>query len=300
MRILASCVVMMTVALAVAGCAKKSMNDRMKAAIDSGDLQEVQKCLAEGFDVNANLGGAVLPLNHAVMREKQAIAAYLIEKGAMVNGGDDMGFTPLLTAASTGNHGLVRLLVSKGADVKAKNKLGENALLLLADCRDKGCIEAAQLLINRGTQLEESSAQGGATPFIRAAASGNLELASILLNLQIDPSVRNAEGKNAMNIVRDVHGAAVQAEFRKLLDMYLIEEILSDDAIGVKRALDAGANPNAKTGIMTKWASDTNLNHIPGRDITVLQFAGERNLQEIATILRAAGARDQDTGTSAQ
>jgi ankyrin repeat protein len=264
----------------------------MKMEIEAGNIPGIEKCIAGGVDVNADLGGGTRPLMIAARNERTAVAAYLIRKGARVNDGDDTGFTPLHDAAGAGDVGMVRLLIARGADVKRKNRLDENALSLAAVGSGEGFLATARLLIEHRIPLDQRRAQGGATPLISAATNGNRELVKLLLDKGADPSIRNAEGKTAMQLLRDMNNTAFLAGYQRLLDGHLIEAILNSDTARVDSLLEGGADPNAKTGIMTEWVSLTNLSHIPGRNLSVLQFAYEQKNDAIIERLRAAGARE--------
>ncbi|HNR87899.1 MAG TPA: ankyrin repeat domain-containing protein [Spirochaetota bacterium] len=276
----------------VSSCKRDSGAERMKAAIDAGSLAGVEKCVADGLDVNANLGGGATPLHLAALRGSAPIAAFLIGKGAKVDAADEMGFAPLHHAAATGSADVVTLLLAKGADVKLVNKLGENALSMLAGGSGEKFLAIARILVDAGIPLDPQSAQGGATPLIVAATHGNMDLVKLLLAKGADPSIKNAEGKTALALLRGVNNPGVLAQFQRLLDARLIEAILNGDAPRVKSSLAAGANPNAKTGIMSEWASQTNLSNIPGRNLSVLQFAEEQKNPEIIDMLQAAGAKE--------
>ena len=59
-------------------------------------------------------------LHRAAERGQEKVVAYLIEKGADVNGADGLGWTPLHLAARQGRLAIVKRLVKAGAKVEAK------------------------------------------------------------------------------------------------------------------------------------------------------------------------------------
>ena len=59
-----------------------------------------------------------------------SMVRWLLDHGADGNSVDDAGVTPLMTAASSAEAGLVELLLSQGADVAAQCKAGGAALHL--------------------------------------------------------------------------------------------------------------------------------------------------------------------------
>jgi len=58
------------------------------------------------------------------------ITELLINKGALINERDRLGYTPLLLSLSGGSAEIAELLIEKGADVHAQTKYGKTALAL--------------------------------------------------------------------------------------------------------------------------------------------------------------------------
>lgn len=74
----------------------------------------------------------------------------LIRKGSDVNARDFWGMSPLMRAAAKGNLEIVKLLLDKGADINAKTKKIGPALTLALD---NGHLEVARLLILKGADV---------------------------------------------------------------------------------------------------------------------------------------------------
>jgi hypothetical protein len=67
-------------------------------------------------------GDDFTPIYRAAERGREAIVAYLLDKGANVNDTDAIGQTPLHTAAQHGHLEVVQLLIKRGARIDAKTK----------------------------------------------------------------------------------------------------------------------------------------------------------------------------------
>ncbi|KAF8396315.1 hypothetical protein HHK36_017930 [Tetracentron sinense] len=81
----------------------------------------------------------------------------LLEKGALINGWDQHGWTALHRAAFKGRVEAVRMLVEKGADVNARDEDGYTALHCAAE---SGQADAIELLVKKGADLEARTNKG--------------------------------------------------------------------------------------------------------------------------------------------
>ncbi len=86
----------------------------------------------------------------AAIKSKDLTAlAIMVERGADVNARNDAGQTPLMTAATTeyGGEKLIDMLVNQGADIRARDNKGMTALMHAAG---KGVLENAEQLLQLG------------------------------------------------------------------------------------------------------------------------------------------------------
>jgi ankyrin repeat protein len=96
------------------------------AAIRQGDCRAVHMQLAAGADPNARDDmGATALMKAAAYAPLECLTA-LAERGALINGADSTGATPLMWA--TGDPGKVRFLLARGANPNAITKSGSTAL----------------------------------------------------------------------------------------------------------------------------------------------------------------------------
>ncbi|MCP4982298.1 MAG: ankyrin repeat domain-containing protein [Gammaproteobacteria bacterium] len=86
-------------------------------AARSGDLDQVQKLIVQGVDVNASAMRDETPLILAALAGQGEIVNYLLQRGADINARNSSGMTSLHAAAYTGHADIVLLLINKGAEV---------------------------------------------------------------------------------------------------------------------------------------------------------------------------------------
>lgn len=100
------------------------------------------------------------------------IASYLLLKKANPNYCNDLGFTPLMTAAMNEDTLITRLLIRKGADVNFRNIRGENALQWATISRN---VDQLKILIDCNAEVN-SSDENGITPIFYALGYNKYDL----------------------------------------------------------------------------------------------------------------------------
>ena len=87
----------------------------LASAARAGDVQEIDRLLVAGADVNAGSGvNDWPPLMHAVHKGQAAAAARLIDAGASVSG--DVGRRALAMARDDSDARMITLLLQRGAE----------------------------------------------------------------------------------------------------------------------------------------------------------------------------------------
>lgn len=209
--------------------------DEKLSSIGYGDqLKNVKELVEAGANVNTLGYSGYTPLANAVIRNQLDIAAYLLSKGADVNGKDRGGWTPLFwTSIHHNNIKMVELLVENGADVNATDKSG-NSVLAWAAHRGKSPEILTYLIAHganiRGKYFQESILNGvlgqgdlnntkllidkGLVPepedLVAAARSGNKELLQYLIqDRKMNPNVTDSSAMSPLMcaVLRNVDAA---------------------------------------------------------------------------------------------
>ena len=167
-------------------------------AVRANDLESVKVLLAAGADINQTTGYGWSPLLVATQNRYYGLGAYLLEQGADPNLTNNGGWTPLYLATDNRNiengdypvrkgdmdHlAFITLLLDKGADVNA---------------RVKDSTETRTVFTNQW--LDEN----GATAFLRASQSGDLELMKLLLARGADPKIATVLGVTALQVAAGI------------------------------------------------------------------------------------------------
>jgi ankyrin repeat protein len=167
-------------------------------AARANDLESVKALLAAGVDINQVSGYGWSPLLVATQNRYYKLGAYLLEHGADPNLANKGGWTPLYLATDNRNieNGdypvrkpdmdhldYIKLLLEKGANVNA---------------RVKDSTETRTVFTNQW--LDEN----GATAFLRASQSGDIELMKLLLAHGADPMIPTVLGVTALQVAAGI------------------------------------------------------------------------------------------------
>lgn len=160
--------------------------------------------------------GGLTPLIFATRQGDMATVKALVEAGANVNETSEFGWTPLLVATQNKYYLVGKYLLDHGANPNIANEGGWNPLYIATDNRnieagdypvrkpDMDHLDFIELLLAHGanTNLRMRSStetrtvftnqwldESGATPFLRAAQSGDLVLMKLLLAHGADPRI---------------------------------------------------------------------------------------------------------------
>jgi ankyrin repeat protein len=141
--------------------------------------------------VNARGGSEVTPL-HVAVSGYSDILSLLIEHGADMNGRGNADYTPLHRASWNGRLEAGQLLLNRGADIDDQDDyFKRTALICAAIC---GHAEFARMLLERGAMIDPRDVLGR-TPLHCAAANRRTEVVRLLLERGADPHVRDVFGK---------------------------------------------------------------------------------------------------------
>ena len=182
-----------------------------------GDLDTVDLLVGAGADPNAATDLGVTPLWTTAEHGSVAIADRLLEAGADPNTALLSGETSVVTAARAGQVDLVTLLIARGGDPNVRAPRGQTALMWAVAQRHP---DVVGVLLAHGADVHARSdswsqrfqwgsgsdqhpdtlvwvEQGGFTPLLFAARSGDLAVARLLVEGGADVNDQAASGISA-------------------------------------------------------------------------------------------------------
>ncbi len=154
-----------------------------------GRPEAVMTLLANGADARRADADGNTPLHHAARSTDAAVAALLLDAGALVETLNHEGVSPLGIACAAGNWRLARFLIERGA--KPEPKEGQPALLAAVVGDDD--VAGVQLLLRHKARVD-ARGTGQRTALLMACAAGNAEIVGELLDAGADRNARDGEG----------------------------------------------------------------------------------------------------------
>jgi cytohesin len=176
-------------------------------------------------------GGGLTPLVYAVRANDLESVKALLEAGADINQVTEYGWSPLLVATQNRYYKLGAYLLDHGANVNLPNKGGWTPLYLATDNRniengyypvrkgDMDHLDYIKVLLAHGAdvnaRIKDSTQtrtvftnqwldENGATAFLRASQSGDLELMKLLLAHGADPKIDTELHVSALHVAAGI------------------------------------------------------------------------------------------------
>jgi uncharacterized protein len=162
-------------------------------AARQGKLEAARALLDGGADINQAGADHTSPLLIAVVNGHYDLASLLIERGADPNVADANGRTPLYAAIDLRN---VQWSQAPAPDLPQAQHLAMIKQLLAAGADLS--IKIAGKIGHRGSFDMRWSDLKGATPFLRAAWNGDIEVMRLLLGRGADPNVKTDQNETAL------------------------------------------------------------------------------------------------------
>jgi ankyrin repeat protein len=250
-----------------------------------------------------NDGGGLTAMVLAARQDCLECIKVLVESGADVNQKTLYGWTSLLTATQNRHYKIGEYLLNHGADPNLANNGGWTPLYLATDNRniesgdypvrtpDMDHLEYIQLLLGKGANPNaricgvKSTPQecvgdttetrtnftmqwlfeDGATPFLRAAQSGDLKLMKLLLDKGADPKIFTAHNVTPLAVASGIGW----------VEGVTFEWSPADTIEAVKLCIKLGIDPNVQDD--------------EGR--TALHGAAHKGVPEVIQLLADAGAK---------
>ncbi len=187
---------------------------------EQGNVPMCALLLQHGAQVNHADKKGVTALHRAALKGHDIVCALLLEHSALLTVNVHQGGTPLHYAAKAGNKELCKHFLNNGAELNAQagpNKVTPvevtsdplTALFLIEQgavirqrrkggplyyAAETGCVELAEVLINKGVVITASRISDENTPLHLASAEGHLQMVALLLKNGARPTCRNKDG----------------------------------------------------------------------------------------------------------
>ena len=162
-------------------------------AVQRDDLDQLERHLYWGTDINAVLPNGQYPLQTAAQNGRIIMVKNLLKYGAQINGTTTAGDTALDLAILAGRTQVADVLLAAGATLDA------SALLLKAATNGVTDRDTVRFLIEHGADLE-SRDNSGDTPLLIAIRQDNHRLATQLVSLGADVNVKTTDGISALSL----------------------------------------------------------------------------------------------------
>ncbi|MCB1790688.1 MAG: ankyrin repeat domain-containing protein [Gammaproteobacteria bacterium] len=169
-------------------------------AVQRGDLDQLERHLYWGTDVNAVLPNGQYPLHVAADKGRIIMVKTLLKHGADIDRLTNEGDSALDLAILAGRTQIAEVLLAQDA------KLDPSALLLKLSTAGGTDRDSLRFLLERGADLEARNAEGD-TALLIAIRQDNHRLATHLVNAGADVNVTAHDGQSALALARSLNTA---------------------------------------------------------------------------------------------
>ena len=129
---------------------KEAYKDVLREAVLDNDIEEAQRLIKAGADVNAKNASGWTLLMMTAERSALGMTRTLLEGGADVNAKDNDGQSVLMHAAHENATEVAKLLIAAGADIDEKDNRNRTALMHAGEWNADA---VAQLLVESGAEV---------------------------------------------------------------------------------------------------------------------------------------------------
>lgn len=174
------------------GCSEPSQPTlTLQRAVQIGDIDQLERNLYWGVDVNQPDSQGLTPLHAAALKGSLVMCKILLQHGADLQLTDPQGHTALVKALLSRNTLVADYLVKRGAKLDADAVLHETARLGSAD-RD-----VIDFLVKQGASINNQDAQGN-TPLHDAIREDRRVVVKYLVNRGADLTLTNRAGQTPL------------------------------------------------------------------------------------------------------
>jgi len=164
-------------------------------AVQRGDLDQLERHIHWGTDINAILPSGQCPLHTAADKGRIIMVKTLLEHGADIDRTTADGDSALDLAILSGRTQVAEVLLDQGA------RLDASALLLKAAAIGVTDRDTVRFLTENGADLEQRDAAGD-TPLLIAIRQDNHRLATHLVGRGADVNAETADGRSALALAQ--------------------------------------------------------------------------------------------------
>lgn len=245
-----------------------------------GDVASAKAMLDAGVDVNYGDVDNTSAMVVAIMNKQYTFARFLLDRGADPNVVDAYGRTALYAIVDIRNFDWSALPERKAEDPYSPLELAKD---LLAHGAKPNAVLTKNLPGRSGMDTGDTSLTEGATPFMRAARSGDAAMMRLLLQHGADPKLRTKEGNDALLFAagvgyRDKNTKGTESEALEALKITIEAglDLNRANARGVT-ALHGAADRGADTIVQYLVDHGAALNVKNSQRMTALDFAMGKN-----------------------
>jgi ankyrin repeat protein len=225
-----------------------------------GDVESAKAMLDAGVDINYGDVDDTSAMTVAIMNKQYTFAKYLLDRGADPNIVDAYGRTALYAVIDIRNQDWSALPERKGDDPMPSLDL---AKALLAHGARTNTALARALPGRSGMDSGDTTLDEGATPFMRAARSGDAPAMRLLLEAGADPKLTTKDGNNAL---------------------------LFAAGVGYRDKNTKGSESEALEALKITLEAGLDVKQANSRGVTALHGAAERGADTIVQFLADRGA----------
>ncbi len=229
----------------------------MNLACVNGNPKMILRLIQAGVDVNAPGVEGETPLMTVARGGNVEAAKVLLAHGANVNATEEWrGQTALIWAVAQAHPEMVKELIAHGALVNMRTAkqvwerqvtaeprekwMPQGALTPLLFATRQGCLECAQVLLDKGADINAQDLEG-VTPLISALINGHYDVAGFLIDRHEDVNAVDKTGRAALYAAVDFH---TMPGSNRPAPKEIDNQLTNLDI--VNRLLAAGANVNQR------------------------------------------------------
>jgi ankyrin repeat protein len=176
------------------------LNSSLIEAVKAGDLNRINRLIADGADVNAKSREQWNPLLMGSLSGEIEMVETLFGEGAIQQDASaGQGWTPLMIATIEGRRGIASALLEHGAEVDAENNKGWTALRFAVSMDETDIL---RLLLAAGADANLAD-HDGTTALMQAATENSVECLKLLLQAGgADPRLQDIDRQRALIIAQ--------------------------------------------------------------------------------------------------